>query len=110
MDDNQHLFHFCTSLFFAGQCSPFLSSSSSITCTVYASSPSLPSCLQIFLNFFGAVILDNLEYDDEVKQQKLEVSSLLLLLLLLLLLSPPPPPPPLSLGLFLPPFTGAGET
>ena len=30
-------------------------------------------CLQIFLNFFSAVILDNLEYDEEEKKIKLEV-------------------------------------
>ena len=29
---------------------------------------------QIFLNFFGAVILDNLEYDEEEKKAKLEVN------------------------------------
>ena len=28
---------------------------------------------QIFLNFFGAIILDNLEYSEEEKKKKLEV-------------------------------------
>ena len=40
---------------------------------IYASVFSLISFEKIFLNFFGAVILDNLEYDEEEKKAKLEV-------------------------------------
>lgn len=48
---------------------------SSLVATPTNTPTQLIICLyQIFLNFFGAVILDNLEYDEEEKRQKLEVS------------------------------------